>query len=182
MEKIKIGIFGINRGASYINSLLANDAEIAAICDKDEFWLNKTMDQAEQIYLEGVLACVQAHTDFDVLGHLTFISKAWANPVKRPIRFDLYREIADEIMKELVRKDKGMEINTSGKDPCGVFLPSKEYLLRFKELGGKIVTVGSDAHNPERVGQYCMEACRLANEIFGYVCTFENRQPIFHKL
>ena len=44
MEKIKIGIFGINRGASYINSLLANDAEIVAICDKDEFWLNKAKE------------------------------------------------------------------------------------------------------------------------------------------
>ena len=148
----------------------------------DAFWENKTIDQAEQIYMEDVLACVQAHTDFDVLGHLTFLSKAWANPVKRPMKLEVYREIADEIMKELIRKDKGMEINTSGKDPCGVFLPSKEYLLRFKELGGKIVTVGSDAHNPERVGQYCGDACRLVSEIFGYVCTFENRQPIFHKL
>ena len=44
MEKIKIGIFGINRGASYINSLLANGAEIVAICDKDEFWLNKAKE------------------------------------------------------------------------------------------------------------------------------------------
>lgn len=44
MEKIKIGIFGINRGASYINSLLANGADIVAICDKDEFWLNKAKE------------------------------------------------------------------------------------------------------------------------------------------
>jgi len=125
---------------------------------------------------------VQAHDEFDVLGHLTFLSKAWANPTKRPIRYDDHREIADEIMKELVRKGKGLEINTSGFDPCGVYLPSADYLHRFKELGGEIVTVGSDAHNPERVGQYCMDACGLACEIFGHVCTFEDRKPIFHKL
>ena len=41
MEKIKIGIFGINRGDSYINSLLANEADIVAIWVKEEFWLTK---------------------------------------------------------------------------------------------------------------------------------------------
>lgn len=147
----------------------------------DPFWEGKTMDQAEQCYLEEVLACVQAHDDFDALGHLTFISKAWANPTKRPILYDSYRQIVDEILKTLVRKDKGLEFNTSGKDPCGVFLPSIDYLQRFKELGGKIVTVGSDAHNAERVGQYCHEACRIVTDIFGYVCTFEERRPVFHK-
>ena len=148
----------------------------------DPFWQCKTMDEAELRYFENVLACVQVHDDFDVLGHLTYISKAWANPTNRAIRFDAYREITDEIMRILVSKGKGMEINTSGKDPVGVFLPSVEYLRRFKELGGQIVTVGSDSHNAERVGQYCMDACKLACEIFGYVCTFEDRKPIFHKL
>jgi len=148
----------------------------------EPYWKGKTIEQAEQVFLEETLNCVQAHDEFDVLGHLTFLSKAWANPTKRPIRYDDHREIADEIMKELVRKGKGLEINTSGFDPCGVYLPSADYLHRFKELGGEIVTVGSDAHNPERVGQYCMDACGLACEIFGHVCTFEDRKPIFHKL
>ena len=53
---------------------------------------------------------------------------------------------------------------------------------RFKELGGEIVTVGSDAHNCSREGQYTFDACRILQDIFGYVCTFENRKPIFHKL
>ena len=48
--------------------------------------------------------------------------------------------------------------------------------------GALYLGMGSDAHNPARVGQYCMDACKLACEIFGHVCTFENRQPIFHKL
>ena len=45
MRKVKIGIFGINRGSDFINALLANDAEIVAICDKDEYWLNKAKDR-----------------------------------------------------------------------------------------------------------------------------------------
>jgi len=75
-----------------------------------------------------------------------------------------------------------MEINTSGVDSAGVFLPSADYLRRFKELGGEIVTIGSDAHNAARVGQYTYEAAEILKDIFGYACTFEGRRPIFHKL
>ena len=73
-------------------------------------------------------------------------------------------------------------MNTSGVDRCGDYLPSADMFRRFKELGGQIVTVGSDAHRANRVGQYSHQACEILTEIFGHVCTFENRQPIFHKL
>ena len=67
-------------------------------------------------------------------------------------------------------------------DRCGGFLPTADYFRRFKELGGEIVTIGSDAHTTGRVGQYALDACAVLKDIFGYVCTFENRQPVFHKL
>ena len=76
----------------------------------------------------------------------------------------------------------GMEFNTSGLDRCGEYLPGPEYLRRFKELGGEIVTVGSDAHHANRVGQYCREAAGIVQDIFGYVCTFADRKPQFHTL
>ena len=147
-----------------------------------EYWEGKTLAQGERRYLEEVLACVQAHDDFDVLGHLTYISKARANPAPRPVPYEDYRELVDEILLTLAKKGKGMEINTSGVDRCGDFLPYEIYFRRFKELGGQIVTVGSDAHTANRVGQYSHRACELLKDIFGYVCTFEKRQPIFHKL
>lgn len=146
------------------------------------YWEGKTQDQAERSYLEAILTCVQHHEDFHVLGHLTYIAKAWANPAKRPVPFDQNREVVDEILSTLVRKGKGMEINTSGVKACGDFLPGAAYLRRFKELGGEIITVGSDAHDGKRVGEHCFEACRLAQEIFGYVCTFAQGEPIFHRL
>lgn len=147
-----------------------------------EYWEGVTQEAAELNYLEWVLKCVKTHEDFDVLGHLTYVSKAGANPVKRLIPYVWHRELVDEILKILAAKGKGMEINTSGVDRCGDFLPHAEYLRRFKELGGEIVTVGSDAHTADRVGQYCHRACDLAKEIFGHVCTFEGRKPVFHKL
>ena len=146
------------------------------------YWEGKTPYYAILRSFEDTLHCVRTHEHFDVLGHLTYLGKCDANPEKKPILYKDYWEVADEIMKILAEKGKGMELNTSGMDRCGVYLPGEEYLRRFKELGGEIVTVGSDAHHSDRVGQYCMEACKSVQNIFGYVCTFAGRKPQFHKL
>ena len=146
------------------------------------FWEGKSVFEAERRYLEATLACVRIHDDFDVLAHLTYIGKTTAHPAPRPVPYAEHRELVDEILKTLAAKGKGLELNTSGMDRCGAFLPTADYFRRFKELGGRIVTVGSDAHTAARVGQYSMEACDILRDIFGYVCTFEDRKPIFHKL
>ena len=148
----------------------------------EPYWMGINIKDAYREFMEETLLCVREHEDYDVLGHLTFISKGRANPTRELLRYEEHREITDEILRELVRKGKGMEINTSGVDRCGGFLPTADFFRRFKELGGEIVTVGSDSHNVERVGQYSREACEILKDIFGYVCTFENRQPIFHKI
>lgn len=146
-----------------------------------DYWQGRTVEQVERRYLEEILVCVEKHDSFDVLGHLTYITKTDAHPHHRPLAYDRYPKLVDEIFSLLIRKGKGIEINTSGKDICGAFLPDVRYLRRFRELGGRIVTVGSDAHSHTKVGKYCDEACRMVQDIFGYVCTFRDREPIFHK-
>ena len=146
------------------------------------YWEGKTVFEAERRYLEATLDCVRLHDDFDVLAHLTYIGKARHHHCNRLVPYADHREIIEEILKALVAKGKGLEVNTSGMERCGGFLPTADYVRRFKELGGQIVTVGSDAHNTDRVGQYSFQVCDLLKEIFGYVCTFQNRKPIFHKL
>ena len=147
-----------------------------------EYWDGKTIHEAERLYLETTLECVKAHEDFDVLGHLTYISKARAHHAPRPVPYEEHKAVVDEILRQLVRKGKGMEMNTSGVDRCGDFLPYAAYFRRFHELGGRIVTVGSDAHTADRVGQYTHRACGILKDIFGYVCTFQGREPVFHTL
>lgn len=147
-----------------------------------EYWKGKTAFQAERKFLETTLECVQLHEDFDVLAHLTFLCKAPCNPAPHPLVYADHRELLDEILRTLAAKGKGLEMNTSGVDRCGGYLPTADFFRRFRELGGEIVTVGSDAHRLNRVGQYTFDACDILKDIFGYVCTFENRRPIFHKL
>lgn len=146
------------------------------------YWEGKTVFQAERRYLEATLEALRVHDAFDVLAHLTYVSKARSHPAPRPLPYDGHREIIDEILQLLVQKGKGLELNTSGMDRCGDYLPPVQMIRRFKELGGEIVTIGSDAHTANRVGQYAFDACDILKDVFGYVCTFEERKPVFHKL
>ena len=148
----------------------------------EEYWSGKSIFQAERRYLESTLECVQVHEDYDVLAHLTYIAKTHCHPSPRLVVYEDHRELIDEILRILVSKGKGLEMNSSGVDRCGGFLPTADIFRRFRELGGEIVTIGSDAHNESRVGQYTHRAAEHLKEIFGYVCTFEDRKPIFHKL
>ena len=147
-----------------------------------KFWAANDAETAFEKYLLQTLECVKAHDGFDVLGHLNYVCKSGHNAEHKPLRYQDYRDICDEIMKILAENGRGLEINTSGVDKVGDFLPTIDFLQRFRELGGEIVTVGTDAHTADRVGQYIPEALALAKEVFGHVCTYEKRKPVFHKL
>ena len=147
----------------------------------EPYWADKDYDTAIRLHLQTTLEAVRAHEDYDVLGHLTYISKCGANPKKELLRYADHKSIFNEILLELVKREKGMELNTSGIDRCGGSLPTLDYFQRFHELGGRIVTVGSDSHDVSRAGQYTHEMTAELKKIFGYVCTFEDRRPIFHR-
>lgn len=147
-----------------------------------EFWDGITFDEAIDKYLLQVLKCVKKHNDFDVLGHITYVCKSVHNPTGGNVLYSRVCDITDEILKTVIDKGKGIEVNTSGVDRIGDFLPSFEYVKRFFELGGEIITVGSDSHDRNRVGQYISDALKMISEFTPYVCTFKNRKPIFHKI
>ena len=147
-----------------------------------EYWQDKTTEQAFLCYLEQVLNCVRLHDDYDVLGHLTYVCKSAHNQSNKEPDYNKYSDLVDEIFKTIIAKGKGIEINTSGLDKIGAFLPSEIFVRRYKELGGEIVTIGSDAHDAATVGKYTDKAMALVKDLFGHVCTFEQRQAIFHKL
>lgn len=147
-----------------------------------DFWRGKTVDEAFHRYLEHTLDCVRLHDSFDVLGHLNYICKCPPNTACVPLRYADHAPLVDEILRTLVAKGKGLEVNTSGVDAIGAPLPDADFLRRFRELGGEIVTVGSDAHAPARVGQHVDAALELIGSVFGCVYTFADRKPIRHPL
>lgn len=113
------------------------------------FWQGRTESEVIRRYFDYTLECINSIRDFDVLGHLDYIVRY--TPTKgQGYCYDKYSDIIDEILKALISSGKGLDFNTQslfrgGKNPN----PNTDILGRYKELGGQIITFGSDAHTPE---------------------------------
>jgi len=115
---------------------------------------------------------------FDVLGHLDLLKRygipRWGSYSRRP-----YVDDIEAILQAAVGSGTGLEINTSGlrQAPAETF-PDLHTLRRYRELGGEIVTLGSDAHQPAHVGQHIHQGLALA-QVAGFkaIAVFIERTP-----
>lgn len=131
-------------------------------------------------FFEEMLASVKVFDDFDVLGHLDYIVRYSPEKCYDPLD---YREVLDEILKLTVSKGRGIEINSKGVSTLGYPHPHPFVLKRWKELGGEIVTVGSDAHEGASVAADFDKAEQaLKTSGFEYYTIFRKRKPEFIKL
>ena len=90
----------------------------------------------------------------------------------------------DEILKILIQKEKGLELNMAGlKYGLPYAHPHKDILKRYKELGGEIITVGADGHKPEHIAYDFHKVSDILKECgFTYYTEFNKRKPDFCKL
>lgn len=129
-------------------------------------------------YFESILANIGAADCFDVYGHLDYVVRYSPEKGYEPTDFC---EIIDEILRLLISKGKGIEINTAGiASGLGYVHPHEFILKRYRELGGEIVTIGSDAHDKTRVAAD-FDKAREALEAAGFThyTIFRDRKPSF---
>ena len=141
---------------------------------------DRTIDEAYEVYYEELLYCVQNFKQFSVLGHLDLVKRY---TIDRQSKLN-FHEIITEIFKEIIPAGKGIELNTSGVRyglPSG--MPSEDILKLYKQCGGEIITVGSDAHHESDLGFDIRKSLELLDAIgFKYIATFEQQVPRFHKI
>ncbi|MDE6730579.1 MAG: histidinol-phosphatase HisJ family protein [Oscillospiraceae bacterium] len=117
----------------------------------------------------AILLEITKHNCYDVLGHLTYPVRYLAE-AGIAISMQDYRDCIAEILKSVISHGKGIELNTSGyRQAYGKPFPDEELLRLYRDLGGKILTFGSDAHCPEDLGKGIPEGMALAK-----ACGFEN--------
>jgi histidinol-phosphatase (PHP family) len=145
-----------------------------------EYWEGITEEEGITKYLKAIYANVQTFDDFDVYGHIDYAVRYAPNQNKN-YSYNKYADIIDSIFKTLIQKGKGIEVNTAGyKYGLGQPHPQSDVLKRYKELGGEIITIGSDAHKPEHIGYDFKKAEELLKSLgFEYYTIFEKRQPQF---
>ena len=121
---------------------------------------------------------------FDVLGHLTYCLRYMKIRNGITPNMKLFDEIIAESLRTLADNGKGIEINTSGiRQGFGTTFPSLKYIKLFREFGGKIISIGSDAHKVRDLGANIAEGTELAKAAgFSEICYFKKRQPVFIKI
>jgi histidinol-phosphatase (PHP family) len=134
-------------------------------------------------YFEDMLNNVTHYSDFDVFSHLDYVIR-YGNFKDKKIYYPDFIDLLDAILKTIIAKGKGIEINTSGiRYGLGQPHPSYEILARYKELGGEIITLGSDAHTAKDITRHFDQAKELLKKAgFSYFTTFVKRKPYFHHL
>lgn len=154
--------------------------------DNKEFWnyqfqKGKSQEEFQAAYYEAIYEVVQKYKNYSVLGHLDMIK-----------RYDTYGEypdskimdIVEKILRQVIADGKGIEVNTSCfryglKD----LTPSKAILKRYLELGGTVLTIGSDTHKIEHIGNYIQEVKGMLKDLgFRQFCTFETMLPTYRDL
>ena len=152
----------------------------------EEFWngtfqKGRTQDEYNMQYYEEMLRVVQRFDDWSVLGHLDLIKRYDA---AGPWPDENARDIVAEIMKEAIRRGKGIELNTSSiRYGLSDLTPSEGILRLYRDLGGRVLSIGSDSHKPEHLGAHIpMMRERLQAIGFTEFCTFDHMEPVFHKL
>lgn len=151
-----------------------------------EFWTQdfqrgKTQEEYNLRYYEELLSLVRQYKNYSVLGHVDLITR-YDQAGEYP--FEKVRPILTEIFRQVISDGKGIELNTSYhryglKDTT----PARAILELYRELGGRILTIGSDSHKPEHLGAYIPEGRALLKELgFREFCTYEKMEPLFHPL
>lgn len=134
---------------------------------------------AYQGYYEELLRAVRSGF-FDTLGHFDLL-KRYSMRKYGKVPWTHHRDIVDEILREAVSRGVGLEINSSGfrGEPREPY-PGPDILKRYRELGGEIITVGSDSHEWTTLGDHIPEAIELAREAgFRAVTLYRERKPVF---
>lgn len=111
------------------------------------------------------------------LGHLTYIHR-YITLAKKPFDFKPHYDKITAVYRSLMDRDMALELNISTLwKGLGIAMPTLELLKLYKDQGGKLITVGSDAHSPEHVGKCIRKGYALLQTAgFHEIMVVENGQ------
>lgn len=154
--------------------------------DNMEFWTQdfmkgRTQQEYNEKYYKEIYEVQKVFKDYSCLAHLDLLVRY------DPLGVYPYEKVEDmvaEILKQAIKDGKGIEMNTSSwRYGLSDTQPSRAILELYKDLGGKIITLGSDAHKTSQLGDHIKEGKQILKELgYGEFCTFDKMNPIFHKL
>lgn len=157
---------------------------IHQIIDCDDFAFLKYDNENVYPYLDeyfNELYKLCVWDKLDILAHLTYPLRYITGEQCIEVDMTRYEEIIRQCFKTLIQNGKGIEINTSGyRQKYGKPLPDLYWVKLFHEMGGEIISLGSDAHRTSDLGKNLSDGAELALSAgFKYLCYFQERKPHF---
>ena len=154
--------------------------------EKDFYFIEydkMTMDEIYGLlerYFKEVYALSKTEL-FDVVGHIIYCLRYMKQ--RHGINADIsrYDDIIAETFRNLAQNGKGIEINTSGlRQGFGDCFPNLKYAKLFRDMGGEIISFGSDSHTVEDIGANIADGMRIARAAgFTRGAYFKKRKPYF---
>ncbi len=148
-----------------------------------DYYTRYEKDKIKRDYMECLVENIKAFDNFDCVAHIGFLSKfAPDNSFELNFEDKSVKDLIDELLKTVIAKGKGIELNTSGFKNSNEPLPTVSILKRYKELGGEILTLGSDAHEVKYVAYEFDRAKKIIKDCgFNYLAKFVARKPLFYE-
>jgi histidinol-phosphatase (PHP family) len=149
-----------------------------------DYFKHRSSNEAVEGYYIDILNVVNSYQNYDVYGHLNFIDRYTKYYNYMNVNYNKIKQIIDEILIKIIKNNKGIEVNTSGlRYGMNCTLPNRDILIRYKELGGTLITTGSDSHYSEHIGAGFLDLYELLKSIgFKYVAEFNKRNVNFKKI
>ena len=149
----------------------------------DFYYLDYAQEDVETLLERyfATLLTIAEHDCYDVLGHITYPLRYIEGDAGIPVDTAKYYDIIAEIFKAVIARGKGIELNTSGfRQKYGKPFPDGELLKLYRDLGGRILTLGSDAHSPEDVAGGIAEGAELARSVgFDRITYYMRHDPCY---
>ncbi|MBO5340362.1 MAG: histidinol-phosphatase HisJ family protein [Oscillospiraceae bacterium] len=126
------------------------------------------------------LCALAKHDSYDVIGHIIYPLRYMNKRDGHSVTLDRYTEHMATFMRSAIGNGRGIEVNTNRGAEVEAWRPVLEL---YRELGGEIITIGTDAHKPEDVGKGVAQTVQMLKDMgFSYYTVYRGRKPQFIKL
>ncbi|MCL2727252.1 MAG: histidinol-phosphatase HisJ family protein [Bacteroidales bacterium] len=146
-----------------------------------EYYVGKSLGEAYREYLEYYVDCIRQFDNLDVLGHYDYISR-YGPYAQKTLTYRAFKDQFDTLFTIAIQNGKAIELNTRSFVPRNGQQPPQfdpDVFKRFSELGGEMVTLGSDAHDLPRLGdRFAYYAAKLKACGLKYLTHFKERKPV----
>ena len=127
----------------------------------------------------GCLEALAAHPSFDILGHVVYPLRYMNDRDGHHVTMERYFPRLEGVFKALITRDKGIELNTNRGAQTEVWRP---LLALYRDCGGTLITLGSDAHRPVDVAKGIRAGGELLKEYGFSLAVYRAHCPTLVKL